>query len=65
MKLALEPKEIDLVVEPHEYTKSDSEKMSRIISHYKATGELLKLGNTNTKLLVKKELIMSHNRVDG
>jgi hypothetical protein len=43
MKLAIEPKGIDLVVEPHKYTKSDAELMTKIISHYKETGELLKL----------------------
>ena len=34
MKLAIEPKGIDLVVEPHKYTKSDDELMTKIISHY-------------------------------
>ena len=39
MKLAVEPKGIDLVVEPHKYTKSDAELMTKIISNYKETGE--------------------------
>ena len=42
MKLTLEPKGIDLVVEPHKYTKSDTKLMTKIISHYKETGVLLK-----------------------
>jgi hypothetical protein len=42
MKLAIEPKGINMVVEPHKYTKSDAELMTKIISHYKETGELLK-----------------------
>ncbi|MBK7525003.1 MAG: hypothetical protein IPI53_12890 [Saprospiraceae bacterium] len=41
MKPAIEPKGIDLVVEPHKYTKADTELMSKIISHYNSTGELL------------------------
>jgi hypothetical protein len=41
MKLAIEPKGIDLVVEPHKNSKSDTELMSKIISHYNSTGELL------------------------
>ena len=41
MKLAIEPKGIDLVVEPHKYSKSDTELMSKIIGHYNSTGELL------------------------
>ena len=57
MKLAIEPKGIDLIVEPHKYTKTDFELMSKIISHYKVTGELLKLGNTPIKTKRKKELI--------
>jgi hypothetical protein len=48
MKLAVEPKGIDLVVEPHKYTKSDAELMTKIISHYKETGELLKLTKPNS-----------------
>jgi hypothetical protein len=57
MKLAIEPKGIDLVVEPYKYTKSDTELMTKIISHYKETGELLKLNKPKVKLKSKKELI--------
>ena len=57
MKLAIEPKGIDLVVEPHKYTKSDTELMSKIISHYNSTGELLKLNKPKVKSKPKKELI--------
>ncbi|MBK8623135.1 MAG: hypothetical protein IPN79_15595 [Saprospiraceae bacterium] len=56
MKLAIEPKGIDLVVEPHKYTKSDAERMTQIISHYKETGELLKLNKTKARSKTKKEL---------
>ncbi|MFZ1749186.1 MAG: hypothetical protein WAU01_03305 [Saprospiraceae bacterium] len=59
MKLALEPKGVDLVVEPHKYTKEDSELMSKIIRHYKDTGEILKVQQTTKKrklTKVKKEL---------
>ncbi|MBK8052245.1 MAG: hypothetical protein IPK35_02905 [Saprospiraceae bacterium] len=57
MKLALEPKGIDLVVEPHKYTKSDAELMTKIISHYKETGELLKLTKPKVVSKAKKKLI--------
>ena len=57
MKLAVEPKGIDLVVEPHKYTKSDDELMTKIISHYKKTGELLKLNKPKVASKSKKELI--------
>ena len=57
MKRAIVSKGIDLVVEPYKYKKTDIELMSKIISHYKVTGELLKLGNTPIKTKRKKELI--------
>jgi hypothetical protein len=57
MKLAIEPKGVDLIVEPHKYTKSDTELMSKIISHYKSTGELLILNKPKVKSKLKKELI--------
>jgi hypothetical protein len=57
MKLAIEPKGVDLVVEPHKYTKSDTEMMSKIINHYKSTGELLILNKPKVKSKPKKELI--------
>ena len=57
MKLAIEPKGIDLVVEQNKYTKSDSEMMSKIINHYKTTGELLKLDKPKVKTEQQKESI--------
>lgn len=57
MKLAIEPKGIDLVVEPNKYTKSDSEMMSKIINHYKTTGELLKVDKPKVKTEQQKESI--------
>lgn len=56
MKLAIEPKGIDLVVEPHKYTESDHDLMSKIISHYNATGKLLKLRKPKTPLKTNKHL---------
>lgn len=53
MKIAIEPKGIDLVVETHKYTKSDTEMMSKIISHYNETGELLKLTKPTSRLKTK------------
>ena len=40
MKLGREPKGIDFVVEPLKQTKADKEFLSKIIAHYKATGEI-------------------------
>lgn len=57
MKLAIEPKGIDLVVEPHKYSKSDSELMLKIITHYNSTGELLKFKNLKKKSKTDKEII--------
>jgi hypothetical protein len=56
-KLSIEPKGVDLVVEPYKYTKSDIEMMSKIINHYHLTGELLTLNKPKTKQNSKKELI--------
>ena len=61
MKLTLEPKGIDLVVEPHKYTKSDTKLMTKIISHYKETGELLKLTKSNIAPKTKKKSITKHS----
>jgi hypothetical protein len=54
MKLGIEPKGIDFVVEPTAQTKADKEFISQVIAHYKATGEILrvpipKAKNTNFK----------------
>jgi len=57
MKLAIEPKGIDLVVEKHKYSKSDTELMSKIIGHYNSTGELLILKKAKVKSKPKQELI--------
>ncbi|MFZ1789171.1 MAG: hypothetical protein WAT92_12690 [Saprospiraceae bacterium] len=56
-KLAIEPKDVDLVVEPHKYTEDDKNLMSRIIEHYKQTGELLKLEGNLKKSKNRKEAI--------
>jgi hypothetical protein len=56
MNLAIEPKGIDLVVEPYKYTKSDTEMMSKIIDHYNLTGKLMTLHKPKIKPKSKKEL---------
>lgn len=43
MKLGIEPKGIDLVVEPTKQTKADREFISKVIAHYKSTGEILRV----------------------
>ena len=40
MRLGIEPKGIDFVVEPTKQTKADKEFISKVIAHYKATGEI-------------------------
>ncbi|MBK8080043.1 MAG: hypothetical protein IPK25_07025 [Saprospiraceae bacterium] len=40
MKLGIEPKGIDFVVEPTKQTKADREFISKVIAHYKAIGEI-------------------------
>ena len=57
MKLAIEPKGVDLVVEPHENTVKDDELMSEIISQYKETGKLLMISKPETK--PKKDKVQS------
>ncbi len=42
MTLGIEPKGVDLVVEPTKRTKEDIELVSKAIAHYKATGEITK-----------------------
>ena len=57
MKLAIEPKEIDLVVESYKYTEDDSLLMTKIINHYKDTGELLKIKKPKGILKGKNEIL--------
>ncbi|MCB9308909.1 MAG: hypothetical protein H6567_02480 [Lewinellaceae bacterium] len=58
MTLGIEPKGVDLVVEPTKRSKEDLELVSRAIAHYKATGEKLSVPNPKSKpLKTKKELI--------
>ena len=47
MTLGIEPKGVDLVVEPTKRSKEDLELVSRAIAHYKATGEKLSVPNPN------------------
>lgn len=58
MKLGIEPKGIDFVVEPIKQTKADREFISKVIDHYKATGEIKRASIPKVKQLKsKKELI--------
>jgi hypothetical protein len=42
MKLGIEPKGVDFVVEPTKQTKADREFISKVIANYKATGEIIR-----------------------
>ncbi len=58
MTLGIEPKGVDLVVEPTKRSKEDLELVSRAIAHYKATGEKLSVPHPKSKRpKTKKELI--------
>lgn len=57
MKLAIEPRDVDLVVEPHKYTKEDSKRISAIIQHYHKTGKIITLDKLSKIKTIKKELI--------
>jgi len=58
MTLGIEPKGVDLVVEPTKRSKEDLELVSRAIAHYKATGEILRAPTPKAKQSKsKKELI--------
>lgn len=58
MSLGIEPKGVDLIVEPTKRSKEDIELVSKAIDHYKATGEIMKAPIPKTKQTkTKKELI--------
>jgi hypothetical protein len=60
MDIIREPDGIDFVVEPTKLTKADKELISKVIAHYKATGEKLSAPISSTKkktLKSEKELI--------
>jgi hypothetical protein len=58
MKLGIEPKGVDFVVEPSKQTKADREFISKVIAHYKATGEIMRAPTPKVKQSKsKKELI--------
>ncbi len=58
MRLGIEPKGIDFVVEPTKQTKADKEFISKVIAHYKATGEITRATLPKKKQSKsKKELI--------
>lgn len=43
MRLGIEPKGIDFVLEPTKQTKADREFISKVIAHYRSTGEIMKV----------------------
>ena len=57
MRLGIEPKGIDFVVEPTKQTKADREFISKVIAHYRSTGEIMKVSSPKKKQpKSKKEL---------
>jgi hypothetical protein len=58
MSLGIEPKGVDLIVEPSKRSKEDIELVSKAIAHYKATGEITKAPIPKSKQKkTKKELM--------
>ena len=58
MELGIEPKGVDLIVEPTRRSKKDIELVSRAIAHFKATGEITRAPRPTIKQQKpKKELI--------
>ncbi|MBK8547780.1 MAG: hypothetical protein IPL63_10475 [Saprospiraceae bacterium] len=58
MALGIEPKGVDLIVEPTKRSKKDIELVSKAIAHYKATGEITRAPLPKPKQTTsKKELI--------
>jgi hypothetical protein len=57
MRLGIEPKGIDFVVEQVKQTKADKEFISQLIAHYKATGEIKRAPLPKKHIKPKKELI--------
>ena len=58
MRLGIEPKGVDFVVEPTKQTKADREFISQVIAHYHATGEIIRAPHPKLKQpKSKKELI--------
>lgn len=49
MRLGIEPKGVDFVVEPTALTNADRAFISEIIAHYKATGEIKRVPLRKTK----------------
>lgn len=59
MKLGIEPKGIDFVVEPTVQTKADKEFISKVIAHYKVTGEILSVPIPKAKNINSKKDIIT------
>lgn len=54
MDIIREPDGVDFVVEPVKLTKADKELISKVIAHYKATGEKLVINPTTKKSVMSK-----------
>jgi len=59
MKLGIEPKGVDFVVEPVKLTKADKELISKAIAHYKATGEKLSVPYSKSKTSKSKKKLIT------
>lgn len=56
MKLGIEPKGIDFVVEPTKQTVADKELISKVIAHYKLTGEIIRVPIPKVKITNSKKV---------
>jgi len=59
MALGIEPKGVDLIVEPTRRSKKDIELVSRAIAHYKATGEITRAPHPKLKVSKPKKALIT------
>ncbi len=63
MELGIEPKGVDLVVEPTKRTKEDIELVANAIAHFKATGQKLSDPRIESRPLKKDKIVKPKQRL--
>lgn len=63
MELGIEPKGVDLVVEPTKRTKEDIELVANAIAHFKATGQNLSDPRIEFRPLKKDKIVKPKQRL--
>jgi hypothetical protein len=62
MELGIEPKGVDLVVEPTKSTREDIELVANAIAHFKATGQKLSLPRIESRPSRKGKIVKPKQR---